>query len=107
MRKVGMLTLVLALFSLATQAQTGKISLKVEDNEKKKLESVTATLLRAKDSGVVKTELSDKEGLVQFLRLNEGKYFIVLSSSGFAKTTTPAVDLTLIKMIRIWGPLKC
>lgn len=96
MRKAG-ITLALALFSLALKAQTGKISLSVEDTDRKKLPAVTATLLRAKDSGVVKVELSDKDGLVLFQRLQEGQYIVSLSSSGFNTAGTGPLEISANK----------
>lgn len=80
--------------TMAMKAQSGKLTLRVEDADQKKLESVTASLLRLKDSGLVKTELSDKEGQVIFLNLQNGSYFLVLSSSGFTKNSTGKIDIT-------------
>lgn len=93
MRKAGIITAVLAFFSLALKAQDGKISLSVEDGAKKRLPAVTATLQRAKDSGVVKVEISDKDGQVQFQRLADGQYFVTLTSTGFARAGAGPVEV--------------
>jgi outer membrane receptor protein involved in Fe transport len=94
MRKARILIAVALLAALAGQAQTGKITGRVEDPARKPLEAITATLVRAKDTGVVKIELTDKSGLYQFNGINKGSYRVMLTGSGYPKTFTGTVELT-------------
>lgn len=94
MRKAWILTLAGILAGLVLHAQTGRIRLTVADTEQRNMQAVTATLHRAADSGVVKVELSDKEGRVEFQKLSQGKYWVSLSSTGFQLQATPQISLT-------------
>lgn len=94
MRKVGILTLAWIFLSLTLQAQTGRISLNIEDPEHRKLQAITATLYRAKDTAVVKVELSDRDGKVSFQRLPMGTFTLTLSGTGFHSWSKSGISLT-------------
>ena len=94
MRKARILIAVSLLAALAGQAQTGKITGRVEDPSKKPLEAFTATLVRAKDTGVVKIELTDKSGSYQFTGISKGAYMVMFTGSGYPKTFTSTVEVT-------------
>ena len=94
MRKVGILTLAWIFVSLALQAQTGRISLNIEDAEHRKLQAITATLYRAKDTAVVKVELSDRDGKVIFQRLPLGTFSLSVSGTGFQMWTKSGITIS-------------
>lgn len=94
MRKVGILTLAWIFLSLTLQAQTGRISLNIEDQEHRKLQAITATLYRAKDTAVVKVELSDRDGKVSFQRLPMGTFTLTLSGTGFQPWSKSGISLS-------------
>lgn len=74
-------------------AQVSKIGGVVNDEAGKSLLSVTLTLLRSKDSLLVKVSVSDKNGVYEFVNIADGKYFVTASSVGFAKTAPAGVEV--------------
>src|ERR1044071_7128487 len=75
------------LFSILSYSQnnTGKISGTITDELQKQLPAVSVSLLRAKDSSLVKIAITDKEGKYEFEKIKEGKYLLSISSVGFQK----------------------
>jgi hypothetical protein len=75
------------LLSVCTYSQTkiGKISGIVTDDAQKPIQSVTVSLLRAKDSSLVKIAVTNKEGKYEFENIVEGKFLLSASSIGFRK----------------------
>ena len=90
MKKIVLLLsfIALMLICLASRAQdkSGKISGDVSDNTQKTIESATISVLRAKDSSLVKMGVADKSGVFEIDQLPLGKYFVAVSAVGFAKT---------------------
>lgn len=83
------------MFSFSTYAQAqARITGIVKDESGKFLPSATASLLKAKDSTLVKVGITDKDGAYEFLNIKEGKYLITASSVGFVKITSPSFDFT-------------
>ncbi|WP_121354611.1 TonB-dependent receptor domain-containing protein [Flavisolibacter nicotianae] len=64
---------------------TGKLSGTVNDESGKALASATVSLLRLKDSGLVKLAITDKSGRFDFINLKDGKYLLSFTSVGFEK----------------------
>lgn len=97
------LTLIsLSLYTFSAFAQTkGKITGVIEDESGKRLPSVTVSLLKAKDSALVKVAVSGKEGVYEFANIFEGKYVITASFIGFAKVTSQAFNVVGDKTIEI------
>ena len=96
MRKIlTMLTVALTAFSFVSNAQMnyGKITGTVIDGSTKTIESATITLLRAKDSSVVKMSVADKAGKYQFEAVPEGKYMVSISAVGHNKGFSETVDI--------------
>ena len=79
-----LLTLALASFSFAGQAQTtkGNISGSIQDGNQKGLESATISLLHAKDSALVKINAADKSGQYRFEEVAFGQYLISVTAVG-------------------------
>jgi len=111
MRKVlSLLTLSLTFLSLVSYAQTtkGRISGTVIDGSTKTIESATITLLKAKDSSVVKMSVADKTGKYEFENVAEGRYLVLISAvghnKGFSETleisaASPAVVVKTIELV--------
>src|SRR5215203_4093634 len=93
MRRIFTL-LALILFAWTTGlAQTaGRISGSVKDKEGKFLPAATVSLLRARDSSLVKIAVSDKAGLFKFINIREGRYLLSVTSVGFGKAYSSAFD---------------
>lgn len=81
----------LILYSSLASAQTtrGKITLTVTDEKQAPLANATAELRRAKDSVLVKTAITDNNGVGELENISFNKYFIKLTAAGRATQTTP------------------
>lgn len=96
MRKMfALLALALTTLSLAGLAQVkkGKISGTVIDGSTKTIESATISLLRAKDSSMVKMGVADKTGKFEFDNVTEGKYLVAISAVGHNKGFSEIVEI--------------
>lgn len=78
----GILLLFTVQFSATAQS---KISGIVKDNGSKPLQSVTVSLLQAKDSSLVKLDVTDKQGYFIISTTKEGDFLVSYSSVGFEK----------------------
>lgn len=97
MRKLlSLLALALTTLSLASYAQTktAKISGTVIDGSTKTIESATITLLKAKDSAVVKMSVADKTGKYEFDNVPEGRYIVAISAVGHNKGFSEVVEVS-------------
>ena len=84
MRKLSLVLLLFVLaFSVKAQVQKGTISIRILNNDKSAIENATLELVRPQDSMMVKTALSDKEGLAVFENVAFGNYRIRISAVGF------------------------
>jgi len=94
MRKFFILTTAL-LFGLATasvaQGPTA-ITGRVKDNAGKPLQSVSISLLDAKDSSLVKTDVSDASGNFEINTSKEGSFLLSYSSVGFEQQYSAAFE---------------
>ncbi len=82
MRKLAVLFVSLGLF---TAAQAQKITGIVKDEKGKGLEKTTVSLLRAKDSSVIKLSVTNNDGLYSFQSV-AGSYLLSTSHVGYANT---------------------
>jgi iron complex outermembrane receptor protein len=73
-----------SLYSFA-QMSHGKVNGSVIDGNAKTLESASITLLRAKDSSMVKISVADKTGKFVFESISDGKYFVAITAVGHQK----------------------
>ena len=86
---------ILTLFSLnsfKTDAQA-KISGQITDDKSKIVEFANVTLLKAKDSTLVKGALSDGSGSFEFEKIPLGEYIVNISQMGYKKFYTPKFSL--------------
>jgi iron complex outermembrane recepter protein len=82
----------LFLSNLETNAQ-GKISGQITDDKNKIVEFANVTLLKAKDSTLVKGALSDANGSFEFEKISFGSYLINISQMGYKKFYTPKFSI--------------
>src|SRR3954466_3863067 len=71
-----------------------KATLKVLNEQQAPIENATVELLRAKDSALVRTELTDKSGLAEFDNLSFNNYFIRISFVGFNAASSQIFTLS-------------
>lgn len=85
MHKINIILLVAMLLIAATpMAQTStKIKAKVFDDNSKPLQSVTVSLLQAKDSNLWKASVAAADGSYEFALKNEGNFLLSFSLLGF------------------------
>lgn len=87
-------TFLFFLSALFTRAQTpGAISGKIMDQQNKPIHGATVSLLKIKDSSVVKFTATDKNGDYEFVINKAGTYLISASSIGFSKTFSNSFEL--------------
>ncbi|MFL5811465.1 MAG: TonB-dependent receptor domain-containing protein [Flavisolibacter sp.] len=84
---------VLLTCSAALSQSLSKISGLIKDEQSKALTGATISLLRAKDSALVKIAISDKTGLYEFLNIKDGNYLISFSSVGYTKKFSTPFEL--------------
>ncbi|MBC7721751.1 MAG: carboxypeptidase regulatory-like domain-containing protein, partial [Pedobacter sp.] len=86
-------------FVIKTQAQTsqtGKVNGIVTASDKT-IDAATVSLLRAKDSSIVKITVSNKDGKFNIEKLINGKYLVSVQSVGHAKYYSEAFELSATK----------
>lgn len=75
---------------MAQSTSLSHINGKIKDESNKGIDGATVSLLNAKDSSLVKVNLSEKDGLVSFDNIKNGSYLINVSVVGYQKTWSPA-----------------
>jgi len=97
MRKISTLLTVLGLtlssFVGLAQNKNGKVIGIVNDASQKALSSATVSLLKAKDSSLLKISVSDNTGKFEFENLPEGKYLVSVTAVGHAKAFSSSFDV--------------
>jgi hypothetical protein len=80
--------------SFAQSALGGKISGTITDGGNQKIiDAASVSLLRAKDSALVKVAVADKEGNFYFENVKDGKYLVLATSVGHEKTYSAAIGI--------------
>ncbi|MBK6826109.1 MAG: TonB-dependent receptor [Chitinophagaceae bacterium] len=69
----------------AIAQQQGKLSGKITDPANAPLAAVTVSLLKSKDSSLVKASVTSKEGHYEFENISPGSYLLMASSAGMEK----------------------
>ncbi len=74
--------------AICSHAQTGtKVSGSIKDGGNQKvIDAASVTLLKTKDSAIVKVAVTDKDGNFSFENLKEGSYLVLATSIGHSKT---------------------
>ncbi len=82
------------MINVSAQNKSGKISGIIQDAAGKPLQSVSVSLLKAKDSSLVKIAVTGKEGAYDFESIAEGSYFVTVSLIGYEKSESKVFDLS-------------
>ena len=80
--------------ALIMNAQRGKISVTVVNDQQNALENATVELRRIKDSSLFKIALTDKNGLAEFENILFGNYFLKVSSTSRAAQFSSSFNLS-------------
>lgn len=86
-------------FSLAAQSVTGRITGVIKSEEGKSLEAATVTVLKAKDSSLVKAALSNKSGEFVIEKIPPGKYLVSVTSVGYHTFFSSAFEISENKYV--------
>jgi hypothetical protein len=100
MKKIAAMLTALGVFSLAFvgQAQTtvnGKVNGTVLSAQKP-VDAASVSLLRAKDSVVVKLAVSDKTGTFELENIRQGKYLVSVQAAGHARFYSEVFDISTV-----------
>ena len=82
------ITLVFAIKGIAQTTETS-VSGSTVDTKNVPVQSATISLMKSKDSSIIKIAVSDKAGKFSFTGISFGSYFITTSAVSFAKTNSP------------------
>jgi hypothetical protein len=98
MRKLTTLFFFLSaiIVSAHSQAKNGRVTGDVKGPNQKGIEAATVSLLRAKDSALVKLSLTGKQGDFEFEKLADGKYIVSISAVGLAKAYGQPFELSSV-----------
>ncbi|MEO6327327.1 MAG: TonB-dependent receptor [Ginsengibacter sp.] len=83
----------LSAFSFA-QDKGANIAGKITDNNEKPLSQATVALLKAKDSSLVKTSVTNTAGVFNIINVKSGDYFLSVTSVGHKKNTGAIFNVT-------------
>ncbi len=95
MKKLFSLLAAIAI-GMSSFAQTGgKISGSIKDGGNQKvIDAASVSLLKAKDSALVKVAVTDKDGNFSFENIKEGSYLVLATSIGHTKTYSSKINIT-------------
>ncbi len=98
MKKIVTLLTALGLFSFTSYSQnnTGMVKGTIT-GASKPIEAATVSLLRAKDSSIVKIGVSNKEGVFEIEKIANSKYLVSVQSVGYTKYYSNAFEITATK----------
>ncbi len=84
-----MKSILLLLFTVAMSVANGQqlftVSVAIQTPQSKPVEGATVSLLRSKDSVLMKTAIASKEGTVEFANVKPGSYLVNCTMVGFSK----------------------
>lgn len=88
--------LAVAFIGMSSFAQTGgKISGSIKDGGNQKIiDAASVSLLKAKDSSLVKVAVADKDGNFSFENVKEGTYLVLATSVGHTRTYSSKISIT-------------
>ncbi|HSU28113.1 MAG TPA: outer membrane beta-barrel protein [Chitinophagaceae bacterium] len=86
--------LILCFGMFAQPANRGSISVKIVSSQSASLENVTVELRKAKDSALVKTAITDKNGLAEFENILYGNYWAKVIMVGYTTTSSSPITLS-------------
>src|SRR6266536_4672796 len=77
--------------------KSGKISGFIKSQDNKVIEAATVTLLKAKDTSIVKIAVTDKTGLFEFEKIKNDNYLLKVDAIGYNKLTGKPFAVTADK----------
>ncbi|HTS42963.1 MAG TPA: carboxypeptidase-like regulatory domain-containing protein, partial [Puia sp.] len=89
-----------AQFSLAVsiaQSRSGRISGNVKEPSGKYLDAVTVSLLKFPDSSLIKTALTNKDGLFRLENLPPGRYIVSITFVGYSPWISQGLQISASK----------
>jgi outer membrane receptor protein involved in Fe transport len=89
-----LLLLTASCFLIKANAQTGEVYGNVKTTDNKPLEAATVSLLKAKDSSLIKIAVADKAGVYKFENIRYGSYLVQAEALGHDKSMSKIFDLT-------------
>ncbi|MEO6328421.1 MAG: TonB-dependent receptor, partial [Ginsengibacter sp.] len=89
-----LLFLATTFFYIAGRAQATLVSGVIKNTDNKPLEGATVSLLKAKDSALIKIEVADKTGSYKFENISYGNYFIGAGAIGYEKIQSTSFDIS-------------
>ncbi len=82
-------------FSVAALAQfAGNVTGSIKDGGNQKIIDATISLIKAADSSLFKTALTDREGNFIFENIPQGNYLVCASSLGLSKACSPTFSIS-------------
>jgi len=94
MKKLFALAAAVLTFTYAGFAQTNsRVKGEVKDESQKPLQGITVSLLRSKDSSLVKAAITDKSGGYLFESVKDGSYLLGITAVGYQKSFSQVVDV--------------
>lgn len=84
-KKITLLSACLLMLFGAFAQTTGKITGTINDESGKAFAAATVSLLKAKDSALVKIAVTDKAGRFDFISMKEGSYLLSVTAVGYEK----------------------
>lgn len=95
MKAAIFLVLILSGVTVCSQpVNKGNISISIKNESQSAIENVTVELLNSKDSSLVKTAITNNNGLADFSGITNGKYIIRASAINFATNYSSPFDLS-------------
>lgn len=95
MRRLSLAVLSVLAFIIQGSAQgRATVSGEVKDHNGKALQSVTVSLLEAKDSSLVKADVTDADGKFQIVSTKNGKFLLSYSIVGYDKKFSDAFEIS-------------
>jgi outer membrane receptor protein involved in Fe transport len=92
----------LVVLSLQSQAQSGTANGTIQSGNKA-VESAVVTLVRQKDSSLVKTAVTDKEGKFSFEQIKNGAYIVSVTSIGYERYYTQPFVISAGNTVQSFG----
>ena len=107
MKKITSLLLASMLFSIISFGQNGFVAGSVKDNSNQSLPYATVQISKSLDSIPIKATVTDKNGLFQVSKIENGNYMISVSSTGYEKESSSfiidsinqKIDLPAFKLV--------
>ena len=97
--KTFLIGVLLSMVCVATAQTTvpGKISVTILNDQQQPAENATVQLLKAKDSGLVKVAITDKDGVADFNNISLGTYILKVSMVSFQNYFSASFEVSAEK----------